>query len=216
MNIEAAREQMISQQINTWEVFDDRVLATMRTVPRELFTPQAWQGVAFADTTIPLPNGQAMLPPKVHGRILQALELDPADVALEVGTGSGYLAACMGRLSARVRSMEIFPELADYARRQLLAAAINNVGVETADGMLLDEQLRYDAVAVTGSLPQYDERFQRALKIDGRLFVVVGQLPVMEAWKVTRMGEREWQRESLFETVVDPLIHAPRPPEFVF
>jgi protein-L-isoaspartate(D-aspartate) O-methyltransferase len=188
MNIEAARERMISQQINTWEVFDDRVLATMRVVPRELFTPPAWQGVAFADTTIPLQNGQSMLPPKVHGRILQALQLNPADVVLEVGTGSGYLTACMGRLAARVRSLEIFPELADYARRQLLEAAINNAGVETADGMLLDQQLCYDAVAVTGSLPQYDERFQRALKIGGRLFVVVGQLPVMEAWKVTRMG----------------------------
>lgn len=216
MNIELAREQMIGQQVNTWEVFDDRVLQVMREVPRERFVPQAWQGVAFADAPIPLPHGQSMLPPKVHGRILQALALEPADVTLEIGSGSGFLSACMGKLAARVRSMEIVPELADLARSNLLATAINNVAVEAADGMRLDEELAYDAVAVTGSLPLYDERFQRALKIGGRLFVIVGQAPVMEAWKITRVGEREWQREGLFETIVQPLVNAPRPPEFVF
>jgi len=96
MNIEAAREQMIGQQVNTWEVFDDRVLTVMREVRREQFVPPAWQGVAFADSTIPLPHGQTMLPPNFHGRILQALQLTPTDLALEVGTGSGYLSACMG------------------------------------------------------------------------------------------------------------------------
>ncbi len=216
MNIELAREQMIGQQVNTWEVFDDRVLQVMREVPRERFVPQAWQGVAFADAPIPLPHGQSMLPPKVHGRILQALALEPADVTLEIGSGSGFLSACMGKLAARVRSLEIVPELADLARSNLLATAINNVAVEAADGMRLDEELAYDAVAVTGSLPLYDERFQRALKIGGRLFVIVGQAPVMEAWKITRVGEREWQREGLFETIVQPLVNAPRPPEFVF
>lgn len=216
MNIELARQQMIEQQVNTWDVFDERVLNTMREVPRELFTPREWQGVAFADAPIPLPHGQSMLPPKVHGRILQALDLGAEDVVLEAGTGSGYLAACLGKLAARVRSLEIFPDLAEYARKQLLAAASNNVAVETADAMQLDEQGHYDAIAVTGSLPVYDERFQRALKVGGRLFVVIGQAPVMEAWKVTRVGEREWQRESLFETVIDPLVNAPRPSSFVF
>lgn len=216
MNIELAREQMVGQQVNTWDVFDDRVLSVMREIPRERFTPAAWQGVAFADSSIPIGHGQSMLAPKIHGRILQALDLQPADVALEVGTGTGYLSACMGRLSGRVRSLEIVPELADDARANLLAAAINNVAVETADAMQLAEQATYDAIAVTGSLPLYDERFQRALKIGGRLFVVVGQAPVMEAWKITRLGEREWQREGLFETVIQPLRNATRPPAFVF
>ncbi|HEY5806343.1 MAG TPA: protein-L-isoaspartate O-methyltransferase [Povalibacter sp.] len=216
MNIELAREQMIGQQVNAWGVLDDRVLAAMREVPRERFTPPAWQGLAFADASIPLPQDQWMLPPKVHGRILQALDLNPGDLALEVGTGSGYLAACMGRLAGRVRSLEIIPELAESARKQLLAIAANRVSVETADAMQLDEQSRYDAIAVTGSLPLYDERFQRALKIGGRLFVIVGQAPVMEAWKITRAGEREWQREGLFETIVQPLVNAPHPPKFVF
>jgi protein-L-isoaspartate(D-aspartate) O-methyltransferase len=216
MKIERARQQMVEQQVNTWDVFDERVLTAMREVKREMFTPPAWQAVAFADAPIPLAHGQSMLPPKVHGRILQALDIGAADVVLEVGTGSGYLTACLGRLAASVRSLEIFPDLAAGARTQLLAAAVNNAAVETADAMQFDEQSGYDAIAVTGSLPLYDERFQRALKPGGRLFVIVGAAPVMEAWKVTRIGEREWQRESLFETVVEPLINATKPSAFVF
>lgn len=216
MNIEFAREQMVGQQVNTWDVFDDRVLAVMREIPREQFVPASWRAVAFADAPIPLGSGQMLLPAKIHGRILQALELSANDVTLEIGTGTGYLTACMARLAARVRSVEIVPELADFARERLLAAAINNAGVEVGDGMQLDEPARYDAIAVTGSLPLYDERFQRALKVGGRLFVIVGQAPIMEAWKITRLGEREWQREGLFETVVPALVNAARPPEFVF
>lgn len=216
MNIELARQQMIEQQIHTWDVFDERILRAMGEVPRETFVPAGFIDMAFADTTIPLGQGQWMLPPKVHGRILQALEPTASDLALEIGAGSGYLSACLGKLSSRVRSLEILPALAEGARRQLLAAAINNVGVEVADGMQLTEEAHYDVIAVTGSLPVYDERFQRALKVGGRLFVVVGTAPVMEAWKVTRLGDREWQREGLFETVIAPLINANHPEAFVF
>jgi protein-L-isoaspartate(D-aspartate) O-methyltransferase len=216
MNIELAREQMIEQQVHAWDVFDERVLATMRQVQREKFAPAPFSEIAFADAPIPLPRGQSMLPAKIQGRILQALAVNPADIALEIGAGSGYLSACLGKLAARVRSLEIIPELAELARRNLFAAAINNVSVEIADGMQVGEQAAYDVIAVTGSLPLYDERFQQALRIGGRLFVVVGQAPVMEAWQVTRIGEREWQREGLFETVIAPLVNAPRPSEFVF
>ncbi len=216
MNTEAFRYQMVEQQVRTWEVFDERVLEVMRGIDREAFVPSDWAAVAYADASIPLPKGQKMLPPNVHGRILQALDLGPNDVALEVGAGSGYLTACMAKLCARVRSVEIHPELTELARANLHRATINNASVETFDAMTLDETARYDAIAVTGSLPIYDERFQRALKIGGRLFVVVGTAPIMEAWKVTRLGEREWQRESLFETVIDPLVNAPRVSQFVF
>lgn len=216
MNIELAREQMIEQQVHAWDVFDERVLTTMREVRREQFAPSPYDTVAFADAGIPLPHGQTMLPAKIQGRILQALAPTPSDIALEVGAGSGYLSACLGRLAARVRSVEIFPELAELAQRNVFAAAVNNVSVDAADGMQLTEQSAYDVIAVTGSLPLYDERFQQALRIGGRLFVVVGQAPVMEAWQVTRVGEREWQRVSLFETVIAPLLNAPRPSEFVF
>lgn len=216
MNIEAARNQMIEQQVHTWEVFDEHVLDAMRRVPRELFMPAAYRDVAFADAPIPLAHGQSVLSPKIQGRILQALALNPGDVSLEVGSGSGYLTACMAKLCSRVRSLEVFADLADLSRKNLLSAAINNAAVETKDAMQLDEVLQYDAIAVTGSLPVYDERFQRALKIGGRLFVTVGAAPVMEAWKVTRVGEREWQRESLFETLIEPLVNAARVSAFVF
>jgi protein-L-isoaspartate(D-aspartate) O-methyltransferase len=216
MNVASARLQMMEQQVRAWDVFDLRVLEAMSAIAREEFVPAAFRDVAFADTNIPLAHGQSLLPPKVHGRILQALALLPDDLALEVGTGSGFLAACMGRLAARVRSVEIHPDLAETARKNLWGAAINNVGVDIADALLLNEENHYDAIAVTGSMPIYDERFQRALRVGGRLFVTVGQAPVMEAWKVTRTGEREWSRETLFETIIEPLINAPRPSPFVF
>ncbi len=216
MNFEAAREQMIEQQVRAWDVFNDDVLNAMREVRRENFVPHQFHSLAFADSSIPLPHGQTMLPASLHGRMLQAVAITPNDIVLEIGTGSGYLSACMGRLGSRVRTLEIIPELAELARTNLLKAAANNVAVEIGDGTKLDEPATYDVIVVTGSLPVYDERFQRALKPGGRLFAVVGQGPAMEAWLVTRMGEREWQRESRFETVIDPLIHAARPPAFVF
>jgi protein-L-isoaspartate(D-aspartate) O-methyltransferase len=216
MNVDAAREQMIEQQVRAWDVFDEDVLNAMREVRREDFATKEFHRLAFADSSIPLPHGQTMLPASIHGRILQALAVTPNDIVLEVGSGSGYLSACLGRLSSRVRSMEIVPELAELSRTNLFNAAINNVAVEVGDATKLDELSTYDVIALTGSLPIYDERFQRALKPGGRLFVVVGEAPAMEAWLVTRMGEREWHRQGLFETAIDPLIHAARPPAFVF
>lgn len=216
MNLEAAREQMVEQQVRAWDVLDERVLQTMLQVQREQFAPARYRDVAFADSAIPLAHGQTMLPAKVHGRILQALAVTEGDLVLEVGAGSGYLSACLGKLAARVRSLEIFPELAEQARANVLAARVNNVSVEAADAMQFNEQSGYDVIAVSGSLPTYDERFQQALRIGGRLFVIVGQPPIMEAWKVVRVGEREWQRQALFETVIEPLINAPRPSAFVF
>lgn len=207
---------MVEQQVRTWEVFDDRVLDVMRTIERADFVPSNYRGVAFADAAIPLPAGQRMLPPGFHGKILQALGLKEGEVALEIGSGSGYLTACMARLCSRVRSLEIHPELTELTRANLLSAAINNASVETLDAMRVEESAAYDAIAVTGSLPLYDERFQKALRIGGRMFVVVGTTPVMEAWKVTRLGEREWQREGLFETILEPLTNAPHASQFVF
>lgn len=214
--VERAREQMIEQQVRAWDVLDPSVLQVMREVRREAFVPAAYRAVAFADMFIPLGHGQAMLPPKFDGRILQALAPTRADLVLDVGSGSGFLAACLGRMAGRVRSIEIVPELAAAAAANLHATATNNVAVEAGDASRLEENAAYDAIAVTASLPVYDERFARALRLGGRLFVVVGSGPVMEAVKITRTGEREWRRESLFETVIDPLANAPRPPQFRF
>lgn len=216
MNTDAVREQMIEQQVRSGAVLNVRVLEAMGDIRREIFVPEQYRKAAYADASVPIAHGQTMLPPILQGRILEALAPSSEEVALMIGCGTGYLAACLARLTARVRAIEIFADLAEQTRANLLAATVNNVGVEVADGMQLEEQNAYDLIAVTGSLPLYDERFQRALQVGGRLFVVVGQAPVMEAWKVTRIGEREWQRESLFETVIDPLINAPQPPKFVF
>jgi protein-L-isoaspartate(D-aspartate) O-methyltransferase len=212
----AARRQMIEQQVRAWEVLDLGVLSIMERVPREEFAPPAYRELAFADLRVPLAHGQSMLAPKLEGRILQSLEVQANDRALEVGTGSGFFAACLGGLARQVRSLEIFADLADTARASLARAGVHNVTVERMDAMTLAADGGYDVIALTGSLPAYDRRFERALAVGGRLFVVTGQGPVMEAQRITRTGPADWLRESLFETVLEPLIHAPGPPKFVF
>jgi protein-L-isoaspartate(D-aspartate) O-methyltransferase len=216
LDLAAARRQMIEQQVRAWEVLDLAVLAVMERVPREEFVPAAYREVAFADLCVPLGHGQTMLAPKLEGRILQALAIQPDDHALEVGTGSGYFAACLGGLARRVRSVEIFPDLAEAARANLQRTGVHNVVIEAMDAMTLAESGAYDVIALTGSLPVYDPRFEQALTVGGRLFAVVGQGPAMEARLVTRVGPAEWLTESLFETVMDPLVHAPQAPRFVF
>ena len=216
MLTEEAREQMVEQQVRAWEVLDERVLATFRRVPRELFVPAEHRYLAFADVAIPLPHGQHMLPPNVAGRVLQALALSGRDQVLEIGAGTGFLTACLAAEAASVRSLEIFPDLAELARTNLATAGFAHAGVECGDALELDSSTRYDAIALTASLPVYDERFQRLLSVGGRLFAVIGTPPVMEACLVRRVAEGAWSREGLFETVIDPLINAPRPQEFTF
>jgi protein-L-isoaspartate(D-aspartate) O-methyltransferase len=216
MNVEIARRQMIEQQVRAWAVLDQRVLGVLAQVRRELFVPEPFRELAFADTQIPIGHGQLMLAPKVEGRFLQALELDPADDVLEIGTGSGFFAACLARLGSTVRSVEIFADLCEFARENLRASGVSGVQIEMQDAMTLGDSRRYDAIAVTGSLPIYDRRFERALEIGGRLAVVVGESPVMEARLIRRASETQWVQESLFETVIEPLLNAPQPPRFLF
>ena len=216
MNFDQARFNMIEQQIRTWEVLDQRVLDVIAKTPREDFVPPRYRTLAFADITIPLGNGQVMLAPKVEGRLLQALAVQPSDVVLEIGTGSGYLAACLARLGAHVHSVDIFPEFKYAAQRALAAHGIRNTTLRTGDAARgWDPQNRYDVIAVTGSLPVLPQNFQQSLAIGGRLFVIVGAEPVMEAVLITRLGEHEWTRASLFETVIPPLINAPQSQRFV-
>ena len=216
IDVQSARRQMIEQQVRAWDVLDLRVLEAMERVPREAFVPEAFRDLAFADMIVPLGEGQSMLAPKVEGRILQSLDIAPTDRALEVGTGGGYFAACMGQLARSVLSVEIRPALAQAALANLRHAAGHNVSVEVLDAMTITADGEYDVIALTGSLPVYDSRFERALKVGGRLFAVVGTGPVMDARKITRAGHGEWVAVSLFETVMDPLDHAPTPPRFVF
>lgn len=211
-----AREQMIEQQVRAWHTLDEAVLELLRAVPREHFVPVEQRFRAFADAEVPLPHGQKMLRPSVVGRLLQALALQSSDRALEVGAGSGFVTACLARRCRHVRSVEIFPALADLARANLTSLGIRNVEVASADAREIDSMERYHVIAVTASLPIYDARYQEMLEIGGRLFVVVGHAPVMEARLVRRVAADQWTQESLFETVVDPLIHARRPEEFAF
>ena len=215
MNVEAARAQMLGQQLRAWNVLDQRVLDVVRQVRRERFVPEAYRDLAFADSEIPLAHGQRMMTPSVEGRLLQALDLDPADTVLELGTGSGFVTACLAALAGRVVSVDIFPEFTAQAAGKLQRDNIRNVELRTADGLALDADEQFDAVVVTGSVPELDDRFAGLLRPGGRLFVVMGREPVMDALLITVNRDGESSRESLFETVVAPLVNAERPEPFV-
>ncbi len=216
LDVASARRQMIEQQVRAWDVLDAGVLEVMGRLPREEFAPPAYRDIALADMRVPLGHGQAMLSPKVEGRILQSLAISRGDSVLEVGTGSGWFAACLGGLARHVRTLEIFPDMAEAGRDNLARTGVGNVIVEVMDAMTLTPGVEYDVIALTGSLPVHDPRFEQMLAVGGRLFVVVGQGPVMEARLVTRVGRDQWLRESLFETVIEPLLHAQQASQFVF
>ena len=213
---EAARRQMIDQQVRTWDVLDDRVLEALGAVPREHFVPEAYRGVAFADTAIPIGHGEFMLAPKLEGRILQALGPERGERVLEIGTGTGFFAACLEALSGDVESIEIHADLAEIATRALGLQGITRVRVACADAMNRGFDPQYQAIAVTGSLPVYGPRFESALAVGGRLFVVVGSPPVMEARLVTRTAIDAWLSEVLFETRIEPLRNATPAARFSF
>jgi protein-L-isoaspartate(D-aspartate) O-methyltransferase len=213
---EAARRQMIDQQVRTWDVLDARVLETLAAVPREKFVPEAYRGVAFADTPIPIGHGQFMLPPALEGRMLQALAPARGERVLEIGTGSGFFAACLAQLTGSVDSIEIHADLAAAAARAIGEQGISRVNIETGDALARSYDAAYEVVAVTGSMPESDRRLERALVVGGRMFVVVGDGPAMEARLVTRTGEDSWLSEALFETRIEPLILPVAPSRFRF
>jgi protein-L-isoaspartate(D-aspartate) O-methyltransferase len=215
MNLEAARAQMLGQQLRAWEVLDDRVLRAVEQTPRERFVPEEYRELAFADTEIPIGHGQSMLAPKIEGRLLQALQVEPIDDVLVVGTGTGFLTACLCRLARRVRSVDIFPELVDTARANLARDDVSNAELTTADAMSFEMPETFDAIAVTASMPSMDDRFIRMLRPQGRLFIVIGRPPVMEARLITCAANGDVLSQDLFETVLTPLINAERPEPFV-
>jgi len=216
MQTEFARAQMIGQQIRAWDVLDERVLDAMRRTPREFFVPEKYAALAFADTDIPLALGQHMLPPKIVGRLLQALNAAPGMRALVVGCGTGYVPACLSAMGASVRAIEIRPELAQAAQRNLKRSGFGQVEVVPGDTFNLDMGKGYALIAVCGALPLYDERFARALAVGGKLFAVVGAGQPQEALLVTRTADENWDSAGLFETAIDALEHAPRPESFTF
>ncbi|MEA2079425.1 MAG: protein-L-isoaspartate O-methyltransferase [Pseudomonadota bacterium] len=217
MNIEQARFNMIEQQIRTWDVLDDQVLGTLSSTAREDFVPEQYRALAFSDISVPLAHEQAMMPPKLEGKLLQNLTIRSSDSILEIGTGSGYLTACLAKLGGRVHSVDLYEDFIEQARTRLEQHDIKNVTFEQGDAAAgWKSDTGFDVIAVTGSLPVLHHGFHTLLNRGGRLFVIAGKPPVMQALLITRAGEQEWNQESLFETSIPALINAPEPEEFKF
>ena len=217
MDIEQARFNMIEQQIRTWEVLDQDVLDLLFVIRRERFAPEKWRALAFADMEIPLGHGQAMWPPKLEARVLQEVAPGKTDTVLEVGTGSGYLTALFAAKAQHVYSVEIIPEFSKQAAQTLRSEGISNVTLEVGDAARgWNAHAPYDAIVLTGSVPLLLEIYQQALKPGGRLFVIVGDPPVMAAKLISCVAPGAYSSVDLFETCVAPLVNAPQPERFVF
>ncbi|HRF11193.1 MAG TPA: protein-L-isoaspartate O-methyltransferase [Candidatus Accumulibacter phosphatis] len=216
MDMEQARFNMIEQQIRPWEVLDPEVLGVLAAVKREVFVPEAFKALAFADLELPIGNGQTMLPPKIEARILQEVGVRNTDIVLEVGTGSGHMAALLASKAEYVYSVEIDPVLAETARRNLRRAGVTNVSVETGDASQgWSGHSPYDLIVISGSLPELPDVFLQQLKLGGRLTAFIGEAPVMEAQLIIRTDDKAFNTINFFETVVAPLTARKRQ-SFVF
>ena len=217
MNFDQARFNMVEQQIRPWAVLDSRVLSLLETIHREDFVPVRYRKLAFADLAVPLACGQFMMRPKIEARMLQALNLREDESVLEIGTGSGFVTACLASLAKCVVSVELFEELHQKASLELQDKGIANAELFLGDvmGGWQPEQA-HDVVVVTGSVPQVLEQFKGWVNPGGRLFVVTGDSPAMEARLLTRLDVTQWTEESLFETDLPRLVNAELPPEFEF
>ncbi len=215
MDTAYAKAQMIRQQVRTWDVTDDRILDVLESLNRHDFVPANYRDLAYAETRIPLPCGQEMMRPLIEGRLLQSLSPKSNETVLEVGTGSGYLTACLASLAGAVVSVEIFDELVAMGRANLTSAGIENVDVQQMDITEALPEGPFDVIAVTGSMADFDDRLVGALNPGGRLFVVVGDAPVMEARLVTRT-DAGVSTDVLFETNLKTLVHAERRSTFAF
>ena len=217
MNTEQARFNMIEQQIRPWDVLDQGVLSLLAVVKREDFVPPAYRSMAFFDTEVPLANGQHMLAPKVEARLLQELGVRRHERVLEIGAGSGYMAALLSHKARQVVTLEIDPVLAKMASDNLKRAAISNVSVVEGDGSKrLPTAGPFDAILLSGSVAAVPSALLNELKVGGRLAAIVGQEPVMCAVLVTRVGENEFRSVNLFDTVAQRLSGFDEPSRFHF
>ena len=217
MNFEQARFNMVEQQVRTWEVLDERVLELLETTHREDFVPVRYRKMAFTDMAIPLDHDQTMMKPVVEGRLLQALELKPDETVLEIGTGSGFITACLAQLAKRVVTVDIYEQFSKEAEAKLKEKDIHNVEFETGDVMTgWQPEQAHDVLVVTGSVQDIPDHFRGWVNPCGRMFVVCGDAPAMEAKLLTKLNATEWREESLFETDLARLINAEKAPEFEF
>lgn len=217
MNLEQARTNMIDQQIRSWEVLDSRVLDVMREVPREEFVPTRHRKLAFSDLRIPLGHDQIMMKPVEQGRLLQGLALAEGESVLEIGTGSGFLTACLAKMTGNVTSIEILEEIAEQAETNLEAGDIEGVQLKIGDVLEAGfDDNEFDAIVVAASIASIPDQFVRWLRPGGRLFIVRGQSPAMEALVVTRSESGRLSEQSLFDTDLPRLIGAEDAPAFNF
>ena len=214
-NLELARGNMVENQIRTWEVLDARVLEVLGRVRRENFVPERFREMAFVDFEVPLGHGEVMLKPVIEGRILQAIAIESGQRVLEIGTGSGFLSACLAGLGAEVTSVEQHRDLAAMARANLDKAGFSSVRIETCDALgEYQTSSPFDCVVLTGAVFALPDRVKSWVKPGGRLFAVSGESPAMQALLHTRVDASHWQTESLFETDIPYLTHASPPARF--
>lgn len=217
MDIEQSRYNMVEQQIRPWDVLNQDVLDLLFKVRREDFVPEAHRALAFVDMEIPLGHGQAMWTPKLEARVIQELDIRPADRVLEIGTGSGYLTALLASLAAEVVTVDIVPEFTASATQKLRAHGIENVVLHSGDAARdWPDDEGFDVIVLTGSTPLLSGALPRRLRVGGRLFAIVGEPPVMQAQLVTCTAPGAFRSVTLFETCVAPLVNAPQPAAFVF
>lgn len=220
MDFEKARFNMVEQQVRPWDVLNPRVLEVISEIPRENFTPEEYKNLAYVDTRIPVGSYEnhpcVMINPNINGRILQALNVQEDDLVLEIGTGSGYLTACLAKLGRHVDSVDINEELTAMAEKNLQSLNIHNVNLTTGDASKTWEQKQfYDVIAISAAMHNIPASYKKMLKVGGRMFVVTGEAPVMTAHLVTRTGKDTWDVQDLFETSIEPMIETVKP-EFEF
>lgn len=217
MNIERARFNMIEQQIRPWNVLDPAVLDLLALVRREDFVPPAYRALAFVDSEVPLPEGQCMLAPKVEARLLQELDLQRHERVLEIGTGSGFMAALLAHRARAVTSLEIRPALATFAAGNLQRAAITNAKVRVLDGARgLPDDAPFDAILLSGSVDSVPQALLEQLAPGGRLIGIVGDEPMMRAVRVRRLADAQFETTELFDTVAPRLSGFGEPSRFRF
>jgi protein-L-isoaspartate(D-aspartate) O-methyltransferase len=217
MNLEQARNNMVEQQIRTWEVLDQDVLDLLYTVPREEFVPPSCRNLAFTDMEIPIGEGERMWAPKMEARVLQELAPRRSDRVLEVGTGSGYLTALLAHRAAQVYSVELRPALAAFGKANIQRHGVDNVTLEVGDGARgYAKWGPYDIVVLSGSVPLLPRAVLESVAPGGRLFAVVGEAPVMTARLLTCSAPGAFRTAELFETLIAPLANCERPSRFTF
>jgi len=216
-HLDQCRYNMVEQQVRPWDVLDDKVLNTLEQIPRDQYVPSQYTNLAYADTAIPLNDQQKMMHPILEGRLLQLLDIQPEDNVLEIGTGSGFVTACLAHLACHVESIEIDAELAAAAQQRLQQHSILNATVSCGNGLELNNpNIKYNVIVLTGSVNEIPQQLKQALAQNGRMFIVTGSAPAMQAHVIRRTDDNNWEDDIVFETVLQPLTYGEAKPTFNF